>query len=484
MPDTTPNATTLIKDAGWLVAWDAEVGSHVYRQGVDVAFAGNRIVHVGPDYTGPSGRIIDGRGVMVMPGLVDAHTHPTTEPAFKGIREEHGVRRMGNSGLYERMIAYKLDEEGRKAAMEVAYAEMLASGVTTVVDLTAPFDDWTAVAAKSGMRAFLAPTFRAAEWRLEPDYSLHFDWDEAAGRRAFEAALALVDSLPAHPSGRLSGVIYPAQIETCGIDLFKDAIAAARERGVPITTHIAQSLNELKEIKARHGMSPIALADHMGLLGDNCLLAHAIFLGHHSLVGEDGARDIERLAETGTSIAHCPTPIGRYGHLLQDFGRYARAGINISIGTDVSPHNILEEMRTALIMARTAAQDVLAVTTSEVLTAATVGGARAMLRDDLGKIEVGAKADIVLVDLADPNMVPARDPLRSLIYTAAERAVRDVFVDGIQVVRDRRVLTLDRADAAARLAEGQQRMMDAAPLRDFLGRTADEITPISLPLVS
>jgi cytosine/adenosine deaminase-related metal-dependent hydrolase len=113
----------------------------------------------------------------------------------------------------------------------------------------------------------------------------------------------------------------------------------------------------------------------------------------------------------------------------------------------------------------------------------TIGGANALQRDDLGHLAPGCKADLVLVDLADVNMLPARDPLRSLIYTAAERAVRDVYVDGHLVVAARKVLHLDRADAAGRLAEAQQRMIDAVPDHDHAGRSAAEITPLSLPLI-
>jgi 5-methylthioadenosine/S-adenosylhomocysteine deaminase len=105
------------------------------------------------------------------------------------------------------------------------------------------------------------------------------------------------------------------------------------------------------------------------------------------------------------------------------------------------------------------------------------------LRDDLGRIAPGKKADLVLVDLACPQMQPARDPLRSLIYHAADRAVRDVFVDGRQVVTDGKVVTLDQAAAGGRLRAAQERMEAQAPGRDYRGRTAAEITPLSLPVV-
>ena len=104
------------------------------------------------------------------------------------------------------------------------------------------------------------------------------------------------------------------------------------------------------------------------------------------------------------------------------------------------------------------------------------------MRDDLGRIAAGAKADLVLVDLTVPQMRPVRDPLRSFIYHAADRAVRDVFVDGRQVVAEGKVLTLDQDDAAERLAAAQQRMLDAAPRRDYRKRTAEQISPLSLPL--
>jgi cytosine/adenosine deaminase-related metal-dependent hydrolase len=167
---------------------------------------------------------------------------------------------------------------------------------------------------------------------------------------------------------------------------------------------------------------------------------------------------------------------------MEDFGAYRRAGAVMGMGTDCSPHNLVEEMRKASVLARIAARDIHAVDVADFLEAATIGGATALLRDDLGRLAPGKKADLVLVDLACPQMQPARDPLRSFVYHAADRAVRDVFVDGVQVVADHKVLTLDQADAAIRLAAAQQRMESAAPQRDYLRRRAEEITPLSLPL--
>ena len=474
--------TVCIRNAAWVAAWDAHAGRHVYRRDIDVVFEDGLITHVGPDFAGFVDEVVDGRDLFVIPGLVDIHSHPTHEPSYKGIREEHGVPEMYMSGLFERGQAYKLDTDGRKAATEVAYAELLASGVTTLADLSAPFDGWLDLLGRSGMRVCVAPGYASAKWKMENRQELKYAWDEAGGRRGFEAALRVIDAAEQHPSGRLSGMVFPAQIDTCTEDLLRDSIAAAAERNLPITTHAAQSVNEFLEMVKRHGTTPLQWAEKIGLLGPRTILGHAIFVDDHSWVHWHSRRDVAMLAESGASVAHCPTPFARYGQMLEDFGRYARAGINMGIGTDTSPHNILEEMRTAAVLARIAAENIDTVSTADILYAATVGGAKALGRDDIGRLAPGCKADIVLVDLTDPGMMPARDPLRSLVYTAAERAVRDVYVDGIKVVANRKVLTLDRRDAAGRLAQAQERMLRDVPNHDYAGRRADAITPLSLPL--
>jgi 5-methylthioadenosine/S-adenosylhomocysteine deaminase len=472
--------TTLIRNAGWVVAWDGPSGCHVYLRDADVAFSGNVITHVGRGYPGDADEVIDGRDVMVMPGLVDIHSHPSTEPFYRGIREEHGVPAMFMSGLYERSLAFRPDMAGRCAGKEVAYCEMLLTGITTVADLSGNDPGWIDLAARSGLRVFLAPGYASARWKLENDWNLGYVWDEAAGRRNFQAALAIIDAARAHPCGRLSGIVTPAQIDTCTESLLRESWDAATERDLPFTTHCAQSVSEFNVMVQRHGKTPVQWASDIGILGSRTILGHAIFLDEHSWLHWHTREDLGILSGTDTSIAHCPSPFARYGQTLEDFGRYRRAGVNIGLGTDVAPHNLIEEMRLAAILARVAAEDITTTSTAELFHAATVGGARALGRDDIGRLAPGMKADFVLVDLKNPFMMPARDPLRSLIYTAADRAVHAVYVDGNKAVDNRRVLTLDHAGALAVLAEAQARMEAEVPQHDWRGRRADQIAPLSL----
>jgi 5-methylthioadenosine/S-adenosylhomocysteine deaminase len=473
--------TVCVENADWVVAWDASSRHHAYLEHGDVVFAGDTLTFVGRDYTGRADETIDGRGLMVMPGLIDVHSHPGHEASYRGIREEHGVPEMYMSGLFERAGAYWPDDEGKLACAEAAYCELLRSGVTTLVDISGDYPGWLELIARSGLRGVLAPSYASSRWVVRRSHLLEYEWNETAGRRAFEEALRLCDDLAKHPSGRLSGMISPAQIDTCTEDLLRDSVAAARERGLPFTVHCAQAAAEFHEMVRRHGITPIQWAHQIGLSGPGTLLGHALFIDEHSWLHWWSKKDIGIMAETGTSVAHCPTPFARYGHTLEHFGKYRQAGVNLGIGTDTVPQNLIEEMRWATVLARIAAEDIRAAEMADVFHAATAGGARALLREDLGRLSPGAKADLVLVDLKNPWMMPARDPLRSLIFHAADRAVRDVYVGGEQVVADGRVLTLDQAGALERVSAAQRRMEASVPARDARGRRSTEITPLSLP---
>lgn len=475
--------TTVIRNADWAVIWDGD--GHAYARGLDLAFDGDGISFVGKNYAGEAETEIDGAGLMLMPGFVNVHSHPGHEPAYRGIREEHGVANMYMTGLYERSGAFDTsDRQLRLAAVEVALCELLKSGVTSLCDISPRYDGWADMFVRAGMRGFLAPGFASARWKLENDHALGFDWDEARGQKGMQAALAFIDGLADDPSGLLSGVVSPMQIENCTDDLLRDSFEAAKERAVPFTLHLSQGVLEIHEMVRRHGRTPIQHAHDIGIMGPTSVFGHAIFLDTHSWVRWWTKEDLKLLADSSSSVAHCPTPFARYGHIMESFGEYVRAGVNMAIGTDTTPHNMIEEIRKAGTFARIASRNLNDVSTSMLFHAATVGGAKALLRDDIGRLATGCKADIVAVDLGHPDMMPARDPLRSLLFHAADRAVQDVWIGGRQVVAGGEVTGLDHRDAGRRLTEAQKVMAESTPQLDYKGRTLDELVPLALPTVS
>jgi cytosine/adenosine deaminase-related metal-dependent hydrolase len=474
--------TTVIRNAAWLVAWDAQEGGHSYRRDCDLALRGNNIVHVGPGYEGPADVVIAGECLMVMPGLVNIHSHPLSEPLGKGFFEDVGNPRLGMSGLFDYMPVYGPDAEGMATCAEVAYVELLKSGVTTLVDLSVPYPGWLDLLAASGLRGIVAPMHRSARWRCDNGHEVTYDWADDGGEASFHAALEVIDQALDHGSGRLGGMVTPAQIDTCTPELLKASLAAARERKIPLQIHASQSLVEFQEMTRRHGMTPLEWLASLGLLGPGTIIAHCIFIDSHSWIywGERG--DFRRLVGSGAAVAHCPNVFLRHGMLLESFARYREAGIRLGIGTDTFPHNMLEEMRLACLLGRIPERRVEGSTTADVFEAATLGGARALGRDDIGRLAPGAKADLVLVDLDAPSMQPLRDPLRSLVFTAADRAVRDVYVDGRQVVRDGEVVTLDLAGALTRLEDLRRKAEAEVPAKHWSGQSGREVAPLSLPL--
>ncbi len=478
---TGPATVTRIAKAAWVAAWDEDAATHHYLNDIDVVLVGDRIGHLGPGYDGPVDADIDGRDRFVMPGLIDVHAHPSTEPLKKGFREEFGNPRMYMSPLYDRAFMLQTDAAGQRIGLQYAMWELLRSGVTSVVDLSFPYEGWAETMAGTGVRAWLVPSYASAHWSTGDGHSVDYIWDEARGMALLDEAVVVGRSAERDPSGRLSAMLGPAQIDTCTEELLAASQAAARDNGWTLHTHAAQSLVEFQEMTRRHGVTPVQWASEIGLLGPDCILAHAIFTDEHSWTRWPGRTDVRLLADSGTGVAHCPGVFARNGQVLEDLGHYVRSGVRLGIGTDSFPHNMLEEMRQAAILARVATGDVGSVTTGEVFAAATVGGADLLGRPDLGRLAVGAKADVVLVDLTHPAMQPVRDPLRSLVYTAADRAVSDVFVDGRHVVAGGQVTTVDIEAVTAGLQSARDRAEAGAAANHFAGRSGLQVSPLSLP---
>jgi len=473
--------TTVIRNAGMVVGWDAAAGTHRYLEDADVAFEDGVLRFVGRGYDGPADTVIAGAGMMVMPGLVNIHSHPSSEPMNKGLIDEIGSPGFYNSSLYEYLPIFRADAEAVPHCVRVALSELLLSGVTTLADLSMAHPGWLDLLAEAGMRVCIAPMFRSARWYTKNGHLVEYEWNEPAGEKAMAEALSLIQRAEQHPSGRLFGMVVPAQIDTCSEGLLRDSFSESKARGLSWQIHAAQSVSEFHEITRRHGYTPIGWLDHLGLLSERSIIGHGIFLDDHPSTPWHSKRDVALLAETGTTVAHCPTVFARRGITLKDFGRYKRAGVNMGVGTDTYPHNMLDELRLVSYLARTQANDPRTMNSTDLFNAATIGGAKALGRDDIGRLAPGCRADVVLVDMTHPMMRPTHDPVRSLIYAAGDRAIRTVFVDGQKVVDDGKVLTIDYPAAAAALHEAQARAKAAVPGLDWAHRSAEAISPLTFP---
>lgn len=482
--------TTVIADADWVVGFDGS-GHRLIRNGT-VAFDGNTISYVGVNYRGRADRVIDARGRVVIPGLVNLHTHLALEARTKSFQDDLGSRKLWMSGLFEFLPMFNAaDVEGAIDALRFAVVELLKGGTTTVLDMVwrtwrTPMD-WlrdhaVAVLGESGLRVFTGPMVRSARWYTRNGHEVLYEWDLEAGREAFRTAVEFVEKRSGEYGGRLSGVLLPAGTDSVEPALLPEFMTAARRLGVPVQIHAAQTVHEHVEIMRRHGRTVVEFLAGHGMIGPAVILGHGVFLAHHSMIGYPDHDDLGLLASTGTHVSHCPWNFARRSMRMETFGGYLRRGVNVGLGTDTSPHDMMEEMRWAAMISKVTARDSACPTAAETFNAATIGGAKALGRDDLGRLAPGAKADIVVLDGRTMNMRPLRDPVKTLVYHGASRSVEMVFVDGRMLVKEGKVIGVDESTLAERIQAAADRTLATVQERDWAGRTHEEMSPYAFPL--
>jgi cytosine/adenosine deaminase-related metal-dependent hydrolase len=244
--------------------------------------------------------------------------------------------------------------------------------------------------------------------------------------------------------------------------------------------HTSQSVVEFYEMLARHGKTPVAWLDELGVLGPNTILGHAIIVGGSSWTNYPPG-DVQIMAESGCSVAHAVWVFARRGILMESFALYRTAGVTMALGTDTNPQSVIEAMRWTAVASKIVERGTHATTAAHVFDAATLGGASALGRDDLGRIARGAKADLVAWKATSWGMTPLRDPVKNLVYNATAEDVDRVWVNGRLVVDGGRVLAADERAILTALQAAGERMWPRMAQHDWAGRGVDALSPPTYP---
>jgi cytosine/adenosine deaminase-related metal-dependent hydrolase len=360
----------------------------------------------------------------------------------------------------------------------------LRAGATTILDVgTMPggVEAFTRVAGELGVRAYLGPAFRSAGYAFDGSRVI-WEWNEEQGMAGLERAVAYVTKHDGAYHGRIRAMLYPGQMDTCTLELLKHARRAADELGVPMQFHAAMNLREFHQILERHGKTPIELLDSIGFLKPKTGLGHCVFHNRHSWCHYPYGDDLRRLASSGVTVVHAPYKYAKMGIMFESFERYRALGINIAIGTDTYPQDVIHEMRWAALVCRMADGNFRVGRPQDVFDAATLGGARFLGRDDLGRLQPGAKADIIVVDLRQAHYGAVHDPIKSLVESGHGRDVETVIVDGEILLEAGKALRLDEAALLAAVETEAERLWHAVPEWHWSGKTLDEIAPPSYPV--
>ncbi len=470
-------------DAAHIIAYDPAAGAHRYLRDGVIVVEGDSIVHVGRAFDGAVDDRIDARDRLVAPGFVNVHAHLAGSPLDKSFLEDRGNRQFYLSGLFEYLPVRSAgqDEEGTRACFDYSMVELLRTGTTTILEMGSLLEEAIDSAVRAGVRLYLGPGIRDGRWFTDNGRTVRYAWDEAAGRAALRRAVDFIERHDGSHGGLIKGFLSPLQVDTCTEGLLREVRQQADRLGVPVQIHVSQSVNEFQELVARHGKTPIEWLDGIGFLRPDVILGHAIILGGGSWANYQ-ADDLGIIARGGASVAHSVWVFARRGIAMESFSTYRDAGVNMALGTDTAPQSMLEALKFTAVVSKIVDRQTEVATAADVFTAATLGGARAIGRDDLGRIAPGAKADLLFFDAEGLFMVPLRDPVKNIVYSAQAQDLADVMVNGRIVMRDRRVLGLDERAVSRRLQAAGERMWPNMHRGDWAGRDADTLSPQSFPL--
>ncbi len=458
---------SLVIRTSWTIAWRG--GRHVPLPAHAIVVEGGRIADVTPSPPADA-RFIDVPDGIALPGLINLHNHSINAPLFRGIVDDLPRDAVGESKVYSMLMpigslaAEILDADAMRAAMALGLLEVLRSGATTLVDQFRPpgaavldlARDW-------GLRLYAAPyLFSSAGTAGDPSVE-RAAAGSPRGEHAIAAFQGMFDNHDQGERGLIRVILGPHAADSCDPGLLRAADRISKERGILLTTHLAQSRGEVERIALRHRMGPAEYMESVGLLREGVIFAH----GTHLTDAELG-----RVRDGGAGIANCASVFLRGGK-APCFERFRRAGVRVGIGTDAERMDMFAQLRATGFASKQAFGTGDAATAASLLHAATAGAADILRRPDLGRIEPGAIADIVLINTGGAHLQPVCDPVRSLVWYAGSADIDTVLIAGRPVLRGGRAIDLDEAAIVREGATAVRRVWEEAARRGFLPRDAE-----------
>jgi len=463
--------------ARWVIGNDT--GCHVIYENGEVVFEGNQIMFVGHDYPGESAQQVDYGNALIIPGFIDLDALSdldTTVLAF----DNQPAWRTGrvwpetymNSGPREMYTPEELVFQKK-----YAFSRLIRNGITTALPIASLFyrewgetlDEFSAAvdAAKNlGLRVYLGPAYRTGNTFVRNKGVLDFHFDEERGLKGLAEAIKFCRTFEGQSKGLIRTMLSPDRIETCTPALLRRSAAAARDLEVPIRLHCCQSLFEYETVLKLHGMSPPEWLESLNFLSDRAILPHVtVVSGTHGIKRE--APDLQIIYDSGASIAHCTLVMARHGMALHSFQKYKDAGINIGMGTDTHPPDMILNMQLGLLLCRVIETDAQACRAEDYFDAATLGGAAALGRKDLGRLSPGAKADIVVIDFDDPAMGQHIDPIQTLMLNGSGREISTVIIDGKFVMEDGQIKGIDARNQRVQAQKQFDNLVSQYPDRTY-----------------
>jgi len=419
----------------------------------------NRIVDVGKTKKIKSShrveREIDCRGKLVLPGLVDCHVH-LTQALIRGCADDMALI----PWLRQRVLPLQgtyTEKEGELSA-KLCCIEMIKSGTTTFVECLLHwrygFDRIARVVEKIGIRGVLSKSLMNVPGYADQKDAIPSGMVED-GEKTMKQTIQMIQRWHGKANNRIHVWFGARTPGACTVDFYREISEKARKYKTGITIHLAEVKQDIEYLRREFGMTPMEFMTHCGIVGPHVIYAHGVWIP---------PEDFKILQRTGGTVCHCPASNLKLASGFAPVPEMLKSGVNVALGCDGGPSNncydMIREMKLAALVHKARLLDPEVLPAETVLEIATLNGARATLwRGQIGSIERGKLADLIVIDLRRPHLVPVRNPVSNLVYAANGGDVDTVIIDGKIIMENRQMTTIEEEEVV-------QEAIEAGPLVD------------------
>lgn len=369
--------------------------------------------------------VINGEKKVLMPGLVNTHTH-LSMTLMRGLADDLPLDTWLNDHIWP--VESNLNGEYCYAGALLACIEMIKSGTTTFNDMYFFMDHVAEAVDKSGLRGMLC-------------HGMIDFGDEEKRKAEFKETMRIIEKCHDTADGRIKVAFGPHAPHTCSTELLKGVREKADKLGLKVHIHVSETEFEVEQVKGSYGARPFEYLNEIGFLADDVIAAHAVWLSD---------KEIEIIKENDVKLSHNPASNMKLASGISPVSKLIDKGINVSLGTDSAASNnnldMFEEMKLAALLQKVNTGDPTVLPAEKVLEMVTINAAAALgLENEIGSIEAGKKADLVLLDMKTPHLTPFRHPVSHIVYAANGGDVNTVICNGEILMRNKELEVLDEA---------------------------------------
>jgi len=433
------NKADILVHNGTILTMDSQ--NNIIHNGM-VAISGSTISYIGKDKKDSikAKKELDIQGSLILPGLINSHTHAAMT-LFRGLADDLPLMEWLHNYIFP--VEGKMDADFVRVGTLLACAEMIMSGTTTFCDMYL-FEEEVARAAKeAGMRSVVGEVIYDFP---SPNYG--------ALEKGFIYTEALIERWEKDPLINIA--VEPHSLFTCGEELLVKANDLALRRGVPLIMHLSETKEEVKEIEQKFGKRPVQYLKDLDLLGSHLILDHCVHINES---------EIGLLAENNVCVVHNPESNMKLASGIAPVPAMIAKGITVGLGTDGCASNnnldLFGEMDMAAKLHKVNNLDPTVMNAKTLVEMATIEGAKVLgLEKITGSLEVGKRADLIVIDTNKPHLVPMYNPYSHLVYAANGHDVKHSIIDGNLVMENRSLLTLDVEDIIGRSKEKSHKVKE------------------------